>query len=144
MTEFNNSDQTDSDDDRDGNDKFKKRELKESSRPFPAMMYNVDGSNISPSEIVNIAPGEGQIPVSFTLEPNQEATEFPKTCSAGRNNLIEERQIPITPSKFVHVRLKCFDDRFAANPQYIFHALVASSAHFAQKERISEWNQLSM
>ena len=36
MAEFNNSDQTDSDDDRDGNDKFKKRELKESSRPFPA------------------------------------------------------------------------------------------------------------
>ena len=41
-------------------------------------MYNVDGSNISPRKIVNIAPGEGQIPVSFTAEPNGEAPAFPK------------------------------------------------------------------
>ena len=51
-----NSDQTDSDDDKDGNDKFKERELKESSSPFPFAMYNIDGPNISASEIVNIAP----------------------------------------------------------------------------------------
>ena len=73
VSESNNSDQTDSDDDIEGNDKFKERELKESSSPFPTAMYIVDGSNISPSEIVNIAPGEGQIPVSFTSEPNWEA-----------------------------------------------------------------------
>ena len=59
--EFNNSDEIDSDDDIDGNDKVKERELKESSLPFPAIMYNIDGPNISSSEIVNIAPGEGQI-----------------------------------------------------------------------------------
>ena len=41
-------------------------------------MYNVDGPNISPSEIVNIAPGKGQIPVSFTSEPNWETLAFPK------------------------------------------------------------------
>ena len=41
-------------------------------------MDNVDGSNISPRKIVNIAPGEGQIPVSFTAEPNREALAFPK------------------------------------------------------------------
>ena len=65
-SESNNSDQTDSDDDIEGNDKFKEKELKESS---------------SPSEIVNIAPGEGQIPVSFTSEPNWEALAFPKDYS---------------------------------------------------------------
>ena len=68
--ESNDSDQTDSDDEIEGNDKFRERELNESSPPFPTVMHNVDGSNISPSEIVNIAPGEGQIPVSFTSEPN--------------------------------------------------------------------------
>ena len=36
-------------------------------------MYNIDGPNLSASEIVNIAPGEGQIPVSFTSKPNWEA-----------------------------------------------------------------------
>ena len=56
--ESNNSDQTDSDDDIEYKDKFKERELKESSPPFLSVMYNVDGPNISPSEIVNIVPRE--------------------------------------------------------------------------------------
>ena len=63
-------------------------------------MYNVDGPNISPNEIVNIAPGEGQIPVSFTSEPNWKALAFPKDYSTGRNHFNEEREIPITPSKY--------------------------------------------
>ena len=37
--------------------------MKKPSLPFPAVMYNGNGPNISPSEIVSIAPGEGQIPV---------------------------------------------------------------------------------
>ena len=42
----------------------------------------------------------------------------------------------------MHARLKCCDDRFTANLQYIFHALdwtergaVASSVHFAQRKQ---------
>ena len=96
----------------------------------------------SPNEIVNIAPGEGQIPVSFTSEPNWEALAFPKDYSTGRNHFNEKREIPITPSKHVHTRLKCCDDRFASNPQYLFHALdwiernaVASSVHFAERKQ---------
>ena len=50
--ESNNRDQTDSDDDIEGNDKFKERELKESSSHFPTVMYNVDGPNISPNKIL--------------------------------------------------------------------------------------------
>ena len=99
-SESNNSDQTDSDDDIEGNDKFKESELKESSSTFPTVMY-VDGPNISPSEIVNIAPGEGQILVSFTSEPNWEALPFPKDYFTGRNYFNEEREIPITPS--IHI-----------------------------------------
>ena len=90
--ESNNIDQMDSDDDIEGNDKFKERELKESSSHFPTVMYNVDGPNISPNEIVNVAPGEGQIPVSFTLEPNWEALEFPKDYSTGRNHFMRKEK----------------------------------------------------
>ena len=92
--------------------------------------------------IVNIAPGEDEIPVSFTSEPNWEALAFPKDYSTGRNHFNEEREIPITPSKYVHARPKCWDDRFASNSQYIFHALdwikrtaVASSFHFAERKQ---------
>ena len=102
VQEFNNIDQMDSDDDIEGNDKFKERELKESSSHFPTVMYNVDGPNISPNEIVNIVPREGQIPVSFTSEPNWEAFTFSKDSSTGRNHFNEEREIPIITSKYVH------------------------------------------
>ena len=141
--ESNNSDQTDSDDDfRTGSDKFKERELRESSSPFLTVIYNVGGPKISPSEIVNIVSGEGQIPVFFTSEPNWEVLAFPKDYSTEGNHFNEERENPITSSKYVHVRLKCCDDSFAANPQYIFDALdwikrnaVASSVHFAERKQ---------
>ena len=100
-------------------------------------MYNVDGPDISPNKIVTIAPGEDQIPVSFTSGPNWETLAFPKDYSTGRNHFNEERETPMTPSKYVHTRPKCCDDRFSSNPQNIFHALdwierstVASSVHF--------------
>ena len=63
--------------------------MKELSSPFPTVMYNIDGSNMSASEIVDIASGEGQIPVSFTSEPNSDALGFPKDYSTGRNHLNE-------------------------------------------------------
>ena len=51
-------------------------------------------------------------------------------------------KIQVTPSKHVHAKLKCCDDRFASNPQCIFHALdwieksvVASSVHFTEKKQ---------
>ena len=47
--ESNNRDRTDSDDDIEGNDKFKEREFKESSSYFPTVMYNVDEPNIYPN-----------------------------------------------------------------------------------------------
>ena len=36
-----------------------------SSLPFPTVIHNIDGANIFVSEIVNMAPVEGQIPVCF-------------------------------------------------------------------------------
>ena len=41
-------------------------------------MLNGHGPNISVSGMVNIAPGECQIPVSFTSEPNLKALAFLK------------------------------------------------------------------
>ena len=68
--EFNIDDHTDGVDDIEGNNILKEREMKMSFLPFPTVMHNIDGPDISWSEIVNIAPGEGEIPVSFTSQPN--------------------------------------------------------------------------
>ena len=83
--ESNDSNQTDSNDDIEDIDNFKERELKESSSSFLTVKCNADGPNISPSEMVNIAPGESQISVSFTSEPIMEALTFPKGYSAERH-----------------------------------------------------------
>ena len=91
--------------------------MKKCCTPFPDIMYDVDWPSISPTEIVIIAPSECQILASFTSESNWEALAFPKDCSTGRNHFNEEKEIPMTPSKYAHVRLKCCDDRFTANPQ---------------------------
>ena len=56
-------------------------------------MHNIDGPIISPSEIVNITPGKGQIPVSVTSEPNWEALAFPKDYYTGRNHSNEVKKI---------------------------------------------------
>ena len=70
---------------------------------------------------------------------------FPKDYSTGKNHFNEYRKVPITPSKYVHARLKYHDDRFASNPQYIFHALdwiernaVASSINFAERKQFQD------
>ena len=66
--------------------------MNESSSYFPTVMYSVNGPNISPSEIINIAPGEGQIPVSLTLEPNWEALAFLKTIQQEETTLMRKEK----------------------------------------------------
>ena len=48
----------------------------------------------------------------------------------------------------MHARLKCCDDRFASNSQYVLHAIdwiernpVASSIHFPEKKKKKKKNQ---
>ena len=65
----------------------------------------------------------GHIPVFLHQNLIKKHLHFQKTILWEEITLMWIEQIPITPSKYVHARLKCCDDRFAANPQYIFHAL---------------------
>ena len=74
-------------------------------------MGNIYGPTISSSEIVNIAPGDGQIPLPFTSEANWEALAFLKEHTAGINYF----NYPITPSKYGHAILKCCGDRFGSD-----------------------------
>lgn len=47
----------------------------------PIVIHNLDCPNIYPSQIVNIALAEDQIPVSHTNEPDWEVLAFPKEFS---------------------------------------------------------------
>ena len=58
-------------------------------------MHNVDGPNISASELVNIDHMEGQLPIPFTSEPDWEALAFVKNISTCENHFNVERKVRI-------------------------------------------------
>ena len=76
----------------------------------PIVLYNVDGPTISSTEVVNIAPCENEIPVSFYLESAWEVLTFPGQYPSANNYLIEPRKRNTSPIKHVHARLKCSND----------------------------------
>ena len=47
----------------------------------PTLLHNIEGPSILPEQAVNIAPGEGQIPVYHSNEENWETLAFPKLYS---------------------------------------------------------------
>ena len=109
---------------------------------FPTVLHEIDGVDISVERIVNIAPAEGQIPVSTFSEPNWEALAYVKQFSEGNFHYGTTRDVKITASKYAHARLKCADNRFASDPQYIFGMLnwieretISSTIHFAGMKR---------
>ena len=114
------ADLIDSDEEIEGNDHALEREKRDTTIPYPTVLHNIDGMSVRPGEILNIAPGEGQIPVSFTSEPDWEPLAYPKEFPLGKGHFNDEKQVRITPSQYVHTRLKCADDRFANNARYIF------------------------
>ena len=132
--------ETDSDEELERNGR--ELEKKTTTNAFPTALQNKEGPEIDTNEILNIAPGEGQIPVSVRSEPDWEALAFPKEFSTGDFHYNHPRDIKITPIQYVQTRLKCSDNRFASNPQYLFSCLdwvernaVASSINFTQRKQ---------
>ena len=68
--------ETGSDDNTEGNDALKEKQNKKNQVPLLTVMHDVDGLNIWVNEVMNKAPGEGQVSVAFTLEPDWEALVF--------------------------------------------------------------------
>ena len=120
--------------------------MQDSVIPLPTILHNIEGPSVFTAQVLNIAPGEGQIPVSFTTESNWEALAFPKDFPYGRFHFGDTtREMPITPSQYIRARLKCFDNRFPKNPIYIFHTLdwidrvsISNSINFFERKQFQE------
>merc|ERR1712142_1374128 len=98
-------------------------QTKQTQIPYPTALQLEDGPRITSDQIVEIAPGEGQIPISYSTEPNWEPLAFVKHFSEGKFGYNYQREKYISPTKYIHSRLKSCDDRFASDPQYIFQCL---------------------
>ena len=120
--------------------------MQDSVLSLKTVLHNIEGLSVSPAQVLNIAPDEGQISFSYTTEPNWEALAFPKDFPYERFHFGNTtREVPITPSQYVHACLKCFDNRFAKNPIYIFHtldwierAVVSNSINFFERKQFQE------
>ena len=122
-----------------------KKEQRESVFPFPTLLHDINGTSVRSGKVLNIAPGENQILVSFTQEPDWEALAFVKQFPLGIGPFNKEKHVQITPSQYVHARLKMADDRFASNARYVFAELdmiervaILSSTIFAENKRFQD------
>ena len=88
----NNRDQVDSDDDVEGNDKFKERELNESSSPFPTVMYSVMDQTYIPVKLLLLHLEK--VKFLFLLLPNliEKHLHFLKTIPKEETTLMRKEK----------------------------------------------------
>lgn len=80
-------------------------------------LYPKFGPPVPGNKILNIAPGEGQVPVSMFYQDHWETLAFPTLFPSGKGLFHEDRQIKISPKKYVISRLLSKDCRFAESPE---------------------------
>ncbi|XP_055084862.1 LOW QUALITY PROTEIN: uncharacterized protein LOC117386060, partial [Periophthalmus magnuspinnatus] len=73
--------------------------------------------------ILNLAPAEGNSPVSLLSDKDNEAKCFPKEFPLGRNTFHSPRPVPLTMCRYFINRLLHVDGRFAQNFKFLFLAL---------------------
>ena len=137
---------SDSDEDIEGNNSAYEKEVGDSVLFLPTILHNIEGPSLSPAQVLSIAPREGQIPASVTTDPNWEALAFRKDFPYERFYFDDTtRELPITPSQYIHARLKCFDKRFAKSSIYTFHTLdwielaaISNSINFFERKQFRD------
>ena len=80
----------DSDEDTEGNDHAYEKEVQDSVLPLPTVLHNIEDPSVSPAQVLNIAPGEGQIPVSFITELSLWKISFWQYCQRSAYNTISK------------------------------------------------------
>ena len=76
----------------------------------------------------NIAPGEGQRPISVFRDDQNEELSFPREFPKGRYGYSCNRNVKISRKKYYNARIFGSDTRFSQSTSYIFNAQYASKA----------------
>ena len=64
--------------DSDTEDEDENEQIHKPGIPYPSVIHNINGPDVSIEDIIEIAPAEGRIPISRNMEPDCEALAFPK------------------------------------------------------------------
>ncbi len=99
------------------------------------------------NKTINIAPGEGKIPLSRAKEPGWEAMAHPVLHPTGTTTYYTptERKTKLSSKKYVNARLLHKDGRFAESTEFCFSALdwieteeISSSISITARKRFQE------
>ena len=127
--------------DSDSDDDEEREQIHKPGLPYPSVIQNANGPDISSEDIVQIAPGEGKIPINRSVIPDCEALAFPKLFSTGQFHLNTTREKRITPLKYFQSRVKSKDSKFASDPRYVYFATdqiqrdaIHNSINFSQRK----------
>ena len=80
--------------------------------------------NNAPShdEFINIAPGQGTIPLPILSDSNCEELAHPHLFPTGKFGYQVQRDVPVSPVKYFNQRLLNYTQKFASDSDYIFFA----------------------
>ncbi|XP_063048465.1 uncharacterized protein LOC134442065 [Engraulis encrasicolus] len=83
-------------------------------------------------DILNMAPAEGNSPVSLLSDETNEAKCFPVLYPSGGPTFHSERESKISLSRYLNTRILNADGRFARNTDFIFYAQYMSEVNQVQ------------
>ena len=136
-TEASSTDDSNSDEDED----ISKEKLK--GLPFNSCLQPSDmvpKRDISTDDIVSLAPGENQKPLSMLTDTFSEVLSFPAQFPTGRFGLKDpDRRHLITPKKYFNQRVLNTDPRFARNIDYLFY-----SQYFTEMKQLLDSVNIAM
>ena len=136
-TEASSTDDSDSDEDED----ISKEKLK--GLPFNSCLQSSDmvpRRDISTDDIVSLAPGENQKPLSMLTDTFSEVLSFPAQFPTGRFGLTDpDRKQFITLKKYFNQRVLNTDPRFARNIDYLFY-----SQYFTEMKQLVDSANIAM
>ncbi|XP_073694460.1 uncharacterized protein [Garra rufa] len=80
-------------------------------------------------DVLNVAPAEGNSPVTMLSDKSNEAKCFPVLYPAGGPTFHDKREVKITLSRYLNARILNADGRFARSTDFIFYAQYLSELH---------------
>jgi len=88
----------------------------------PVLVSHFAESEETEEQIFNVAPGEGQIPLSILTDDFCEELAHPHLFPTGKFGYKVERKIKLIPVRYFNHRLLNYSQKFSSNPDYIFFA----------------------
>ena len=102
------------------------------------IMTLLDEQNFDKNEVLSVAPGEGQKPLSFFKDPDAEYLAFPTLFCGQKRVANSDRHVPVYYSDICKWELRCVDRRIALHVPNIFFKMkklqieqVCSKVHLA-------------